>query len=276
MKKALIVVRGGGDLATGVIHRLWNAGFPVVILEAERPTAIRRQVALCEAVFEGTACVEGVTAQRIESVEQAESVLASGRIPLLVDAGGDSIRAIKPAAVVDAILAKRNLGTGRAMAPLTIALGPGFVAGEDVDFVIETMRGHNLGRIISRGAARPNTGVPGKIGGYAAERVIHAAHTGKLVHCHEIGDYVEQGEAIARIESEAGAFPVAATISGLIRGLIRDGFPVEKGLKIADIDPRREEYDNCFTISDKARCIAGSVLELVCRYAGEDQAEAAR
>ena len=269
MKKNLIVVRGSGDLATGVIHRMWSAGFPVLALEAERPTAIRRQVALCEAVYEGTATVEGATAQRIASVEEMEAVLAAGRIPLLVDARGESIPRVRPAAVVDAILAKRNLGTSRAMAPLTIALGPGFIAGADVDFVIETMRGHNLGRIIRRGPAMPNTGVPGKIGGYAAERVIHAEHAGVLYDRRAIGDYVERGEAIAEIESAQGTFPVLATIPGLIRGLIRDGFPVEEGLKIADIDPRREEYENCFTISDKARCIAGSVLELVCRYVGD-------
>lgn len=271
MKKKLIVVRGSGDLATGVIHRLWSAGFPVLALEAERPTAIRRQVALSEAVYEGTATVEGAVAERIASVEHMEPVLAAGRIPLLVDAQGDSIFVLKPAAVVDAILAKKNLGTNRSMAPLTIGLGPGFTAGADVDFVIETMRGHNLGRIIRQGAARPNTGVPGRIGGYAAERVIHAAHAGVLYNCRVIGDYVHHGDAIAEIRNEDGIFPVAATITGLIRGLIRDGFPVNKGLKIADIDPRREEYDNCFTISDKARCIAGSVLELVCRYTGDEE-----
>ena len=270
MNNQLIIVRGGGDMATGVIHRLHGAGFPVLILEAEHPTAIRRQVALCEAVYEGVATVEGATAERIEDVGRIESVLASGRIPLLVDEVGESIARLRPAAVVDAILAKRNLGTRRDMAPLTVALGPGFIAGQDVDFVIETMRGHNLGRIIAEGSALANTGVPGKIGGYAAERVIHAAHAGTLRHCHEIGDFVERGEVIAQIRNEMGAFPVEATIPGLIRGLIRDGFPVLAGLKIADIDPRREEIGNCFTISDKARCIAGSVLELVCRYALEE------
>ena len=266
MKNQLIIVRGGGDMATGVIHRLHSAGFSVLILESARPTAIRRQVALCEAVYEGVATVEGVTAQRIESIEQIPAVLAAGRIPLLVDEPGACIARLHPAAVVDAILAKRNLGTRRDMAPLTVALGPGFVAGQDVDCVIETMRGHNLGRIIREGAAQPNTGVPGRIGGYAAERVIHAAHTGTLAHCHEIGDVVEQGEPIAHIRNESGVFPVRATIPGLIRGLIRDGFAVQTGLKIADIDPRREEYANCFTISDKARTIAGSVLELVCGF----------
>ena len=150
------------------------------------------------------------------------------------------------------------------MAPLTVALGPGFEAGRDVHAVIETMRGHQLGRIIRSGFAQANTGIPGKIAGFAAERVIHAEHTGILRNICAIGDYVQQGEAIAQIETDEGVFPVPASITGLIRGLIRDGFPVTKGFKIADIDPRREEYANCFTISDKARCIAGSVLELVC------------
>ena len=266
MKRPLIIVRGAGDLATGTIHRLWSAGFPVLALEAAHPAAIRRQVALSEAVYEGTASVEDVTAQRIDSPDQLSKVLERGRVPLLVDPEGKCIPELKPAAVVDAILAKRNLGTTRNMAPLTIGLGPGFTAGADVDYVVETMRGPNLGRVIREGAARPNTGIPGAIGGYAAERVLHAAQTGVLYNVRAIGDFVEQGETIAVIRNGEGEHPVPATITGLIRGLIRDGFPVTEGFKIADIDPRKTEYKNCFTISDKARCIAGSVLELVCRY----------
>lgn len=266
MKRPLIIVRGAGDLATGTIHRLWSAGFPVLALEAAHPAAIRRQVALSEAVYEGTASVEDVTAQRIDSLAQLTGVLERGRVPLLVDPEGQCIPELKPAAVVDAILAKRNLGTTRDMAPLTIGLGPGGKAGADVDYVVETMRGHDLGRIIREGAARPNTGIPGVIGGYAAERVLHAAQAGVLYNVRAIGDFVEQGETIAVIRNGEGEHPVPATITGLIRGLIRDGFPVTEGFKIADIDPRKTEYKNCFTISDKARCIAGSVLELVCRY----------
>jgi xanthine dehydrogenase accessory factor len=150
------------------------------------------------------------------------------------------------------------------MAPRTIALGPGFIAGEDVDLVIETKRGHNLGRMIRAGAAAPNSGVPGMIGGYAKERVIHAAAEGILQNIHAIGDLVEQGETIAVIRQGTAEIPVLATITGIIRGLIRDGYPVTEGFKIADIDPRKEELQNCFTISDKARCIAGGVLEAVC------------
>lgn len=263
----LILVRGGGDLATGVIHRLHSAGFPVLVLEIPQPAAIRRQVSVSEAVYQGTATVEGMTARLIPDLSHLSQTLEAGEVPLLIDPEGACIPRLKPAVVVDAILAKRNLGTRRDMAPLTIALGPGFTAGEDVNFVIETMRGHNLGRILTEGPAQPNTGVPGLVGGVSGERVIHAEHTGVLRGRRVIGDLVEQGEPIAVISNGAGEFPVPASISGLLRGLIRDGFPVTKGLKIADIDPRTGEQKNCFTISDKARCIAGSVLELVCRHA---------
>lgn len=262
----LIIVRGGGDMATAVIHRLWRAGFRVLALETDRPSAIRRQVAVSEAIYDGRATVEGMTAVRIDTVSSCDAVWAEGHVPILVDPQGISIACLKPAVLVDALIAKRNLGTVRSMAPLTIALGPGFVAGVDVDVVIETMRGHNLGRMILNGAAQPNTGIPGRIAGFDAQRVIHAAHAGRIRHLHAIGDYVNQGEIIAVIVDGQTAYPVPATISGLIRGLIREGYEVSKGFKIADIDPRREEYDNCFTISDKARCIAGSVLELVCAH----------
>lgn len=262
----LIVVRGGGDLATGTIHRLWSAGFRVLVLETENPAAIRRQVSLCEAIYEGKTTVEGLTAVRISCTAEADAIWAAGDVPVLVDPEGRSLRKLQPAALVDAIIAKKNLGTNRAMAPFTVALGPGFTAGEDVDVVIETSRGHNLGRVITSGAAKPNTGRPGNIGGYTVERVMHAPATGILRNIHAIGDVVPAGEPIARIETEAGDVPVLATIPGIIRGLIRDGYPVTKGFKIADIDPRKEELANCFTISDKARCIAGSVLEQVCRH----------
>lgn len=262
----LIIVRGGGDIATGTIHRLWSAGFQVLVLEAEHPAAIRRQVSLCEAVYQETAVVEGLEAKLIHSLPEADAVWKSGKVPILIDPKGICIGELKPAVVIDAILAKKNLGTNRTMAGLTIGLGPGFTAGKDVDLVIETMRGHNLGRIIKEGSALPNTGIPGNVGGYAKERVIHATEEGTLRNIHQIGDIVEQGETIAYIETKEDKTEVAASISGIIRGLIRDGFPVTKGFKIADIDPRKEELSNCFTISDKARCIAGSVLEAVCAY----------
>ena len=275
-KKDLIVVRGAGDLATGTIHRLKKAGFRLLVLEAEHPAAIRRQVALSEAVYAGSDRVEDVEAVRMdvdlaekknrkELLEQEmERIWKKDGVPVLVDPAGLSIAALRPAVVVDAILAKKNLGTTKEMAPLVIALGPGFTAGEDVDVVIETKRGHNLGRVIRSGSAVPNTGIPGIIGGYGKERVMHAQAEGILRNVASIGDIVEARAVIAEIETENGTVPVEASLSGLLRGLIRDGYPVTKGFKIADIDPRQEELQNCFTISDKARCIAGSVLEVIC------------
>ena len=233
-------------------------------METDHPAAIRRQVALSEAVYSGSACVENVEAVRIENTGQLHQAWDEEKVPVLVDPEGESIRLLKPKVVVDAILAKKNLGTKKDMAPLTIGLGPGFTAGEDVDVVIETKRGHNLGRIIRQGSAYPNTGIPGIIGGYGAERVMHAPAAGILKNRSKIGDIVEAGQVLAVIEGEAGTTEVPATINGLLRGLIRDNYPVTKGFKIADIDPRKEELANCFTISDKARCIAGSVLEVIC------------
>lgn len=265
-KKNVVIVRGAGDISTGTIHRLWSAGYRVLALETLHPAAIRRQVALSEAVYQGRAAVEGAVAVRIESLEQAVAIWELNQIPLLVDPDGTCIEKMHPAVVVDAILAKRNLGTNKNMAPLTIGLGPGFVAGKDVHYVIETMRGHNLGRIIAKGSAVPNTGVPGVIGGYAGERVIHADAAGELHVICDIGTKVTAGEKIAEIREISGtSVEVCTKISGIVRGMIREGYPVTKGFKIADVDPRIEELKNCYTISDKARCIAGSVLELVCR-----------
>ena len=275
-KKILIICRGGGDLATGIVHRLFRAGFPVLVLETDSPAAIRRQVSFSEAVYDGTATVEGVTAERIASANRASvnHVLEEGRVPLLVDPEGSSIPLLKPDIVVDAIIAKKNLGTAKEMAPLVIGVGPGFTAGEDVDLVVESMRGHNLARIFTTGSALPNTGIPGNIGGFTKERVLHAEAAGYMKNIRQIGDIVEKGEEIARIYekmTEDGTFSgsyvsVEASISGIIRGLIREGYHFQKGFKIADIDPRESELTNCFTISDKARSIGGSVLEAVCGY----------
>ena len=275
-KKILIICRGGGDLATGIVHRLFRAGFPVLVLETDSPAAIRRQVSFSEAVYDGTATVEGVTAERIASADRVSvnHVLEEGRVPLLVDPEGSSIPLLKPDIVVDAIIAKKNLGTAKEMAPLVIGVGPGFTAGEDVDLVVESMRGHNLARIFTTGSALPNTGIPGNIGGFTKERVLHAEAAGYMKNIRQIGDIVEKGEEIARIYekmTEDGTFSgsyvsVEASISGIIRGLIREGYHFQKGFKIADIDPRESELANCFTISDKARSIGGSVLEAVCGY----------
>jgi xanthine dehydrogenase accessory factor len=250
-----IVVRGGGDLATGVIQKFFRAGFPVVILETSAPTAIRRSVALCEAVYDGCAQVEDMNCRRVSGVNELEGCWQSGTIPLLIDPPGVAIEKIRPSAVIDAILAKRNLGTHRGMAPITIALGPGFCAGEDVDVVIETMRGHDLGRLIFKGRAMANTGIPGEIGGKSSQRVIHAPVSGTVVHKKQIGDIVQCDEVLLIIEETK----VRAPFSGLLRGLIREGLEVPKGMKVADIDPRTDV--DWRTISDKARCLGGAALE---------------
>ncbi len=255
----MIIVRGGGDIATGSIYRLYKCGYRVLILETEYPTAIRRRVAFSDAIYKGESSVEGVICRKIQDLSECEKVWDKGEIPMIVDPRGDSIQKLHPDAVLDAILAKKNLGTNRNMAPLTLALGPGFIAGEDVDYVIETMRGHKLARIISQGPAMKNTGTPGVIAGYGKERVIHAPADGVIRLHTDIGDIVEKDQVLAMI----GDVPVPATLTGVLRGIIPDGFPVTKGLKIADIDPRKEQQENCDTISDKSRCIAGSVLEVI-------------
>lgn len=259
----LVIVRGGGDIATGTIYKLYQCGFRVLVLEIANPSAIRRNVAFSEAVYNGTQKVEKLTCHLAKTVEEAVSMLEEGKLVMLIDPKGESIDRLKPMAVVDGILAKKNLGTNRKMAPITIALGPGFTAGEDVDAVIETMRGHSLGRVIYERQAIANTGIPGMVGGFTKERVIHSPAAGVMKNVSKITDTVRKGEVIAFIETETGQIPVEATIDGLLRGLIRDGYPVTKGFKIADIDPRLNEFDNCFTISDKARCIAGGVVEAI-------------
>ena len=274
MKKHLVIVRGGGDLATGVIQALQRAGFQLLALEVPDPSAIRRQVALSEAVYDGSVVVEDITARLCRSGQAIEKAWRSGEVPILIDPQGKSIAELKPWAVVDAILAKKNVGTTRNMAPHTIALGPGFTAGVDVDVVIETKRGHNLGRLIYKGEAAPNTGIPGMIAGFGKERVIHSPSSGYFYGLTVIGDMVEKGRPIGVITQEAlpdgvkpavaMGIPVPATLTGLLRGMIRSTYPVVSGFKIADIDPRKDELKNCFTISDKARCLGGAVLTALC------------
>lgn len=251
----LVVVRGGGDIATGVVQVLHHAGLPVLVLETTMPTAIRRSVSLCEAVYDGAAQVEDLTARRIDKLSNVNECLKRGEIPLLVDPAGECLELLQPRTLVDAIIAKKNLGTTRAMAPITIALGPGFTAGEDVDAVVETMRGHDLARIYYQGSALPNTGVPGEIGGESALRVIHAPAAGLLRPIKNIGDIVHKGEALFLIDQQF----VHAPIGGQLRGLIRPGYYVPKGMKVADIDPR--DYVDFRTISDKARSVGRGVLE---------------
>lgn len=271
MMNNLIIVRGGGDIATGTIYKLYQCGFDVLVLETKNPSAIRRNVAFSEAVYEKIQTVENVTCTLAEDVSQAIGLLEQKKLPVLVDPLGECISMLKPFAVVDAILAKKNLGTNRQMAPITIALGPGFVAGTDVDAVIETKRGHSLGRVIYQGKAIENTGIPGMIAGYGKERVVHSPEQGIFRNVKKITDTVKKGDIIAVVENSGRQTPVKATLDGLLRGLLRDGYPVTKGFKVADIDPRTEEYKNCFTISDKARSIAGGVLEAVLHLDGRNR-----
>lgn len=266
-KKKLIVVRGGGDIATGTIYKLYQCGFPLLVLEVPLPSCIRRTVSFCEAVTGEEVSVEGVSAKRAKNAGEAYGIYMEGKIPVLADPEGQCIKEYSPAVVVDGILAKKNLGTAITDAPIVIGLGPGFTAGEDVHAVIETKRGHRLGRVIYKGSAAANTGIPGVIAGYGKERVIHAPESGRLHIIKEIGEETKQGESIAEIVQKTGkeekVIPVRASISGIVRGMIREGYPVTKGLKIADIDPRIQEKENCRLISDKARCVAGGVLEAI-------------
>jgi len=253
----LIAVRGAGDLATAVAITLFRSGFRVVCLETQEPTVIRRTVSFAQAVFDGSCAVEGVEA-RLCKADEALSVIEEGSVPVVIDPQGDLIKTLKPVVVVDAIIAKRNLGTLRDMAPYTIALGPGFCAGSDVDCVIETARGHNLARLIYSGSAAPNTGIPGNIGGFTVERVIHSPCAGIFRADRKIGDIVKAGEVIAFV----GDCEVKAKIDGMIRGLLHDGLSVPEHFKIADIDPRGEKAD-FRTCSDKARALGGAVLQAV-------------
>ena len=254
--KPVAVVRGGGDLATAVGRRLHLCGFSVVHLEAPAPTVIRRCVAFATAVFQERITVEGVEAVLARDVEAARALLRQGKVAVLVDPDGVSIGDFRPVLLVDAILAKRNLGTRRDMAPRVVALGPGFVAGADVHAVVETCRGHDLGRVITSGAAAPDTGIPGPIEGFGIERLLRAPRAGTFRAVKAIGDSVQAGEAVAEV---AGA-PIRAAIGGVVRGLLHPGLPVREGQKVGDIDPRGLR-SLCFTISDKANAVAGGVLE---------------
>ncbi len=255
----LVVVRGGGDIASGVIQKLCRSGFKVVVLEIENPSFIRRKVCYGEAVYDKEVILEGIKAVLALDFREIKSIVDKGNVAVLVDSVGDSIKELKPLVVVDAILGKKNLGTHIQMAPITVGLGPGFEAGVDVLAVIETMRGHNLGRLILKGKPQGNTGVPGKINGYGKERVVYSPNYGYIKNLKEIGDIVEAGELLAKV----GESQVLSPIGGILRGLIRDGYQVTKGMKIGDIDPRLGERENCYTISDKARNIGGAVLEAI-------------
>jgi xanthine dehydrogenase accessory factor len=259
MFQEVVIVRGGGDIASGIIQKLYRSGFKVLVLEVEKPTSIRRKVCFSEAIYDGQIVIEGIKGIAVKNLDEIKDAWEQDAIPIVVDSNCKFIKLLKPDIVVDAILAKRNLGTDRSLAEITIALGPGFEAAKDVDIVIETMRGHDLGRLIFKGMALKNTGVPGEIGGVSKDRVIYSPCDGIIKNIRDIGSILETGDIIAYIDD----FEVKATISGVLRGLIRDESKVFKGLKIADIDVRLEEQKNCDTISDKARNIGGAVLEAI-------------
>ena len=266
IRDSLVAVKGAGDLATGVIHRLSRAGFAVIATELPEPTVVRRTVAFAEAVTRGEMTVEDVTARLATSLQDIQATLASGLVPIVVDPDGTLLRQMHPSVLIEATLSKYNSGVTMDDAPIVIALGPGYEAGKDVHAVIETNRGHNLGRVYLRGCAESNTGVPGAIGGYTIERLLRAPCAGALYGVRQIGDLVQAGETVAVVRtneiSDNETAPVVATISGILRGLMRDGLHVSSGMKVGDIDPRAAR-EHCFTISDKSRAVAGGVLEAI-------------
>ncbi len=254
----LILVKGAGDLGTGLAWRLHRAGFPVLITELAQPLVVRRTVAFASAVFDGEITVEGITALRAESFEDARRALDRGAVPVLIDPETRAREALAPTVLVDAVMAKRNTGTRIDDAPLVLALGPGFAPQVDCHAVIETNRGHNLGRVLWDRPAEPNTGVPGEIRGKSAERVLRAPADGRLVSVRQIGDQVRQGEVVAQVNGS----DVRAPFDGILRGLVQDGLAVLTGSKIGDVDPRADR-SACYTISDKALAIGGGALEAI-------------
>lgn len=257
----LTLIRGAGDIASGIALRLWRSGFDVVMTEIEHPTTIRRTVAFSDAVVNGTQTVEEVTARRVRSAAEARELLTQGLLPVLVDPVCACCGELKPDALVDAILAKRNLGIAITDAPIVVGVGPGFTAGIDCHAVVETMRGHTLGRVIYEGPALPNTNIPGLIGGFAGERVLRAPADGVFRGTRKIGDHVRAGDVVGTV----AGLPMTATIDGVLRGLIADGVAVKQGMKSGDVDPRgKAEY--CRTASDKALAVGGGVLEAILHF----------
>ncbi len=254
----LVIVRGAGDIATGTITRLHRCGFRVMALETEHPTVIRRTVSFAQAIIDGETVVEDIKALATTSYSEAKTFMDRGIIPIMADPQGNAIKAMNPTFVIDAILAKKNLGTKMNMAPFVVGLGPGFTAKHDVDAVVETNRGHDLGRVIWKGPAAADTGIPGTIAGVTEERVLRSPCEGNFMTIYSIGDSVKAGEIIATIDN----MEVPATISGVIRGLLSSDMKVTKGFKIGDIDPRNDP-DYCNRVSDKARAVAGGVVEAI-------------
>ncbi|ACD51477.1 UNVERIFIED_ORG: molybdenum hydroxylase [Clostridium botulinum] len=254
----MIVIKGAGDLATGVATRLKKCGFNIVMTEISQPTTVRRTVAFSQVVYDEKVEVEGITAVLASNKEDINKIVEEGNVAVLVDEKAKIIDEIKPEIIIDAIIAKKNLGTKIDDANIVIALGPGFTAGIDCHCVIETKRGHYLGKAIYKGSAIPNTGVPGEVGGFSKERIIRATTDGKILPVSKIGDYVKKGDIVAYVNET----PVLAKLDGIVRGMLQKDVSVFKGMKSGDIDPRCEK-NHCFTISDKARSIGGGVLEAI-------------
>lgn len=255
----LVMIKGAGDIASGIALRLWRAGIGVVMTELPKPSSIRRSVCFSEAVYHGETKVEEVCARLAENAAEALCMLKENILPVIVDPKAESAKVLCPDVIVDAILAKDNLGTAITDAPGVVGVGPGFTAGVDCHAVVETMRGHTLGRVIWSGSAIPNTGVPGSIGGYTIERVMHSPCGGTFHALRQIGDTVEAGETVATIGGE----PLYAKITGTLRGILPEGFEVPREhFKSADVDPRCQLF-HCFTASDKALAVGGGVLEAV-------------
>jgi xanthine dehydrogenase accessory factor len=254
-RRPLVVVRGAGDLATGAALSFQAAGFNVIMTELPQPTAIRLTVSFAEAVYAGSHAVEGVRAERA-TLESWPSVLEKGNVAVLVDPQGAVLDRADAAVIVDAIMAKAGTGTTRKNGTVVIALGPGFTAGRDADAVIETMRGHELGRIILSGCASPDTGMPGEIGGRTSDRVLRAPRDGRVNQAKRIGDIVARGDVVMRVEER----PVIAPFSGCLRGRIHDEVPVHAGMKIGDVDPRGDARF-VHVVSDKARAVGRAALE---------------
>lgn len=254
----LILIKGAGDIATGIAVRLKNSGMQVVMTEIAIPTTVRRSVAFSRAVYEGSAVVENITAGLVLDFAQIPAVLQQDEIPVLIDPRCEVLKSIHFDAVVDSILAKKNLSTDPTQAPVVIGIGPGFSVPQDCHCVIETQRGHDLGRCIYQGCAAKNTGIPGEIGGYTVERLLRAPCDGIFHPILAIGDIVKAGQTVAMVDDR----PVTAQIDGIVRGMLQDNVPVKAGMKSGDIDPRGC-YEHCFTVSDKARAVGGGVLEAI-------------
>jgi xanthine dehydrogenase accessory factor len=263
IERPVALVKGAGDLASGVALRLHRAGFAVVMTEIPFPTAVRRTVSFAEAIYDGRAVVEGIEGVTAADGEAVRRLLEAGKIAVVIDPEAAVRHQLRPVLLVDAILAKRNLGTSITDAPAVVALGPGFIAGVDTHAVIETKRGHTLGRVITKGEALPNTGIPGEVGGFGEQRVLRAPAAGVFRGRREIGDPVSRDEIIGHV----GDVSVRAGLDGVLRGLLHSGLKVSPGLKVGDVDPRATR-EHCFQVSDKALAIAGGVLEAACSLLG--------